>query len=37
MDPHTATCIKAYEELKEKPLKLLFIQQLNGQNSHLQF
>ena len=21
MDPHTATCIKAYEELKEKPLK----------------
>ena len=21
MDPHTATCIKAYKELKEKPLK----------------
>ena len=21
MDPHTATCIKAYNELKEKPLK----------------
>ncbi len=21
MDPHTATCLKAYEELKEKPLK----------------
>ena len=33
MDPHTATCIKAYNELKEKPLKkLLFIQLLNGQN-----
>ena len=24
MDPHTATCIKAYNELKEKPLKLYF-------------
>ena len=21
MDPHTATCIKAYKELKDKPLK----------------
>ncbi|MFV7791585.1 threonine synthase, partial [Aliarcobacter lanthieri] len=21
MDPHTATCIKAYNELREKPLK----------------
>ncbi len=28
MDPHTATCIKAYNELKEKPLKTVIYSQL---------
>ena len=36
MDPHTATCIKAYKGLKEKTIKTFILLQ-NGQNFHQLF